>query len=38
MDINYILDISQIISQDIGYNFTRLPNQFNHETQEEVII
>ena len=22
--------------QNIGYNFTRLPNQFNHETQEEV--
>ena len=22
--------------QNIGYNFTRLPNQFNHETQEEA--
>ena len=24
--------------KNIGYNFTRLPNQFNHETQEEVNI
>ena len=24
--------------QNIGYNFTRLPNQFNHETQEEVNL
>ena len=22
--------------KDIGYNFTRLPNEFNHESQDEV--
>ena len=22
--------------KEIGYNFTRLPNQFNHESQDEV--
>ena len=27
---------SNIFFKNIGYNFTRLPNQFNHETQEEV--
>ena len=24
--------------KDIGYNFTRLPNEFNHESQDEVSI
>ena len=23
---------------DIGYNFTRLPNEFNHESQDEVFV
>jgi frizzled protein 5/8 len=22
--------------KEIGYNFTRLPNQFNHQNQDEV--
>jgi len=28
--------ISIPMCKDIGYNYTRLPNQFNHETQEEA--
>ena len=29
-------EISIPMCKEIGYNFTRLPNQFNHETQDEV--
>ena len=29
-------EISIPMCKEIGYNFTRLPNQFNHESQEEV--
>ena len=29
-------EISIPMCKEIGYNFTRLPNQFNHESQDEV--
>ena len=29
-------EITIPMCKEIGYNFTRLPNQFNHETQDEV--
>ena len=29
-------EISIPLCKEIGYNYTRLPNQFNHETQDEV--
>jgi len=29
-------EISIPMCKEIGYNFTRLPNQFNHETQDEA--
>ena len=29
-------EISIPMCKEIGYNYTRLPNQFNHETQDEV--
>ena len=29
-------EISIPMCKEIGYNFTRLPNQFNHQTQDEV--
>ena len=29
-------EISIPMCKDIGYNHTRFPNQFNHESQEEV--
>ena len=31
-------EISIPMCKEIGYNLTRLPNQFNHETQDEVGI
>ena len=31
-------EISIPMCKEIGYNFTRLPNQFNHESQDEVSI
>ena len=31
-------EISIPLCKEIGYNYTRLPNQFNHETQDEVIF
>ena len=29
-------EISIPMCKEIGYNYTRLPNQFNHESQDEV--
>ena len=31
-------EISIPMCKEIGYNYTRLPNQFNHESQDEVKI
>ena len=31
-------EISIPMCKEIGYNFTRLPNQFNHESQDEVRV
>ena len=31
-------EISIPMCKEIGYNFTRLPNQFNHESQDEVSL
>ena len=31
-------EISIPMCKEIGYNYTRLPNQFNHESQDEVIF
>ena len=37
-DIGQCEEISIPMCKEIGYNLTRFPNQFNHESQDEVRI